>query len=453
MANTARLPWRELWNRLPLDNLPLGYLALKGWSAVFGESEFALRALSALCYAAAAVLAGLAAGRIAGAAAGIGAALLMASSDRLGLEHAATVRSYALLAFIAALALWQTVRLIDDASRVSRVRLALLCLTHLAGAFTHPTYVLLAASYSLGGLLAAPRQRLAAAAPLAAIAVYLALWAPVLIATVRLGTTRWMQAPSPHDLYNAGALIWGLRPAIVVAILAAGVIAVRRAALARLFSNPAARWVAFSTATAWALPVALSVWKPVFEASRTPLMLLPATCVAIAAVLARGSRVALAAGVLVCAAAATYRIGARPHVDPAPSRATIAALLSRTACGDVVIAPGVSATTAEYYFRRLGAPPCVQLVAFPRDAYDVFADWPGRLGNPAIRSRLEREADSVARGAAAGRRAIWLIGLSTWETREATAIVESALQQVAECGDPEPARGAFIDSVRRCRPR
>lgn len=453
MANTARLPWPELWARLPLDNLPLGYVALKSWSAAFGESEFALRALSALCYATAVFFTGLTAGRIENTAAGIGAAMLMASSDRIGLEYAATVRSYALLSAIASVALWQTVRLIEEAAPASRPRIAALCATHVAGAFTHPTYVLLAAGFAFAAIFVR-RKRAVVAVPLVAIAIYAIAWAPMVYATMRLSTTRWMQPPSPGDVYAAAALIWGLRPAAIVMALLVGVMVTRRTAVERFFSSAPARWGAAAALITWTLPLIVSVWKPVFEASRTPVMLLPATCVAIACVLARGGGTAvLAACVVVCATAATYRVSMRPRADPAPSRATLAALLSRTACGDVVIAPGVTATTAEYYFRRLDAPLCVRLVPFPRDVFDVFGDWSGRLRDPAVRSRLDAEADATAHAAAARRNAIWVLRLSTWETREATVMVETALQKVADCADPEPARGAFIDSVRRCQSR
>jgi hypothetical protein len=128
----------------------------------------------------------------------------------------------------------------------------------------------------------------------------------------------------------------------------------------------------------------------------------------------------------------------------------LASLLTRAQCDDAVIAPGVTATTAEYYFRRLHA--CIALVRFPRDPYDVFADWKDRLRDPAARQRLEREAAATA-DAVAQRHAIWLLRLTSWETREASTMIEDAVQRVATCEAPEAARGAFIDGVRRCTPR
>src|SRR5689334_1719041 len=144
MANTARLPWRDLWHVLPIDNLPFAYAALKAWTAVFGEAETALRGLSAVAYAAAAVMASVAARKAAGSGAAVAAGLFVAASDRVGLEMAATARPYALLACVAAAALLQSVTLLDDRALPPgslRRRGLLLGLTHLIGMLTHPVYI------------------------------------------------------------------------------------------------------------------------------------------------------------------------------------------------------------------------------------------------------------------------------------------------------------------------
>ena len=63
MANSVRLPWHELFLVFRTDNVPLSYVLLRGWTAVLGESELALRGLSIAAYCGAVVVVGLA-GRV-----------------------------------------------------------------------------------------------------------------------------------------------------------------------------------------------------------------------------------------------------------------------------------------------------------------------------------------------------------------------------------------------------
>jgi uncharacterized membrane protein len=452
MANTARLPWNQLWALLPIDNLPFGYVMLRWWSALFGESEIALRALSSTAYAIAVFCTGMAVRRISGVAAGLGAAILLASSDRIGLEYAATARPYALLACLSAAALWQTLALVD-ASTARTSRLVGVFATHLLGLFTHPTYVVVAVALSVAAaMIDTPRRRALVALPAAAVATYLVVWLPQLQATIALGTTRWMRPPTLADVRAAVELMWGWRPAVVMAT-ALGITLCWRAAGRCRPNGDRARLVIAGAAIAWVVAIGGSYVKPIFEASRTPMLLLPLTCTALAVVLESCGRAAVVIGcALVCLTAATVRMAARPGTDPAPSRQVLADVLTRAQCGDVVIAPGVTATTVEYYFRRLHAPPCIPLMAFPADLYDVFADWKGRLQNADTRNRLQREADATAH-TAAQQHAIWLLGLTSWETREASTMIDAAVERVAVCEPPVAARGAFIDSVRRCTPK
>jgi hypothetical protein len=450
MANTARLPWRQLWALLPIDNLPLGYVLLRLWTGIFGESEVALRSLSSVAYAIAVFCTGTATRRVAGDAAGLGAAILLASSDRVGLEYAATARSYALLSCLAAAALWQTLAWSQPAAPTTTRTIALSA-THLLGLFTHPTYVVVAAALAAAGTVTAGRSRRALAViPAAAVAAYLLVWLPQLRATIALGTTRWMEPPTFGDVRAAIELMWGARPALVLCAALALAIGWRGCAAPSSDRSGRTRLVIAGAIMGWALVIGASFAQPIFEASRTPMLLLPLTCSAVAVVLARCGGAVVIGCALVCATAATFRVAARPSADPSPSRQTLAGVLARAQCGDAVIAPGVTASTAEYYFRRLHAPACIQLLSFPADPYDVFADWKGRLQDPLARRRLEREAQATA--AVARHRAVWLIGLESWETREASTMIEAEVQRVAICQPPEAARGAFIDSIRHCIP-
>lgn len=452
MANAARLPWDQLWRQIfPIDNLPLGYLALKLWTAAFGESELALRSLSSIAYGGAVVFTGLAARRGGGNAAGLVAAALVAASDRMGLEYAATVRTYALASLISAAAVWQTIRILQIGDADPRLAGAALFVTHLIGAFTHPAYLLIALAFACASALIERHiWSVSVIAPIAAALSYMLVWAPVVRQTVALQTTFWMRTISFDDIRRACALLWGVGPGFMLAgaLMVALLKAPRPGAKLR---DSSARWFIAAALCAWLLPIVVSLWRPVFQWDRTPVMLLPVTCAAISIVLTRCAGTAGAiAFAIVCVGAAAHRIVRRPRTDPSPSRATLSSVLGQTSCGDTVIAAGLASTTVGYYFRRLHAPPCVRLLAFPADVRDLFANWSGRLRNPASRGKLELEAARTAQSAAGSQHVIWLIGVTTWETREATGMMQLALASVADCGPPEPAKGAFIDTVRRC---
>ncbi len=89
---------------------PLYYLALSAWRAIFGASEAALRALSAVCGALTALLAGLTLAQLGRARAGLIAAFLTACSP-FAVYYGQEARMYALLACCAALSTWGFARL------------------------------------------------------------------------------------------------------------------------------------------------------------------------------------------------------------------------------------------------------------------------------------------------------------------------------------------------------
>jgi hypothetical protein len=82
----------------------------------------------------------------------------------------------------------------------------------------------------------------------------------------------------------------------------------------------------------------------------------------------------------------------------------------------------------------------------------MFANWPVQLQDQSRVKTLEAEAAEVASAAARRSHSIWLLNLTGWETREATTMMETALQQVSSCQTRLPLRGAFFDGVLGCVP-
>lgn len=176
----AGLGWRPLLAALELDSGPPGYyLALELWMAVAGDSEAALRALSAL-FGAALVAAIYAAGRrLFGETVGLTAGLLTAVLPllvRLGQEaRGYTLLSLAGLGAMVGLALW-----IEEGRRRW---LALHAGSLLAALYTHNTAVFLFAAALTFAALAALRTgaRLRPFAGLAIATVGYLPWVPFLL--------------------------------------------------------------------------------------------------------------------------------------------------------------------------------------------------------------------------------------------------------------------------------
>jgi mannosyltransferase len=194
-GNTLRLIQRELPELLSAASRdihpPLYYLLLKAWSGLTGESEFALRAFSALsgvlsvacAYALGAVL----------FAPGVGmVAAFLTALNTFSIYYSQEARMYALLALLAALAMLCFVKWLDTRRPSLLIGMAL---CNAAGLYTHYAYPLnLAAQGALFALwFAARRERRALGAYLAANALTVALFLPQL--PIALGQlSSWSQA-------------------------------------------------------------------------------------------------------------------------------------------------------------------------------------------------------------------------------------------------------------------
>ena len=194
-GNTLRLIQRELPELLSAASRdihpPLYYLLLKAWSGLTGESEFALRAFSALSGVLSVACAYALGAALFASGVGMVAAFLTALNT-FSIYYSQEARMYALLALIAALAMLCFVKWLD-ARRPSLLIGMALC--NAAGLYTHYAYPLnLAAQGALFALWFAARcERRALGAYLAANALTVALFLPQL--PIALGQlSSWSQA-------------------------------------------------------------------------------------------------------------------------------------------------------------------------------------------------------------------------------------------------------------------
>ena len=383
MANTVRLPWHQLHVELQTDNVPLPYVVLKGWTRVFGEGEAALRSLSASrvrhgCgrHGPGGTSCGRGTGRHAGCA---------ASGDQPEDRPSARSDGAALRDLVPVCrARHGTVAcaLVRRSSEGVPPRLRhaiLLSLTHVLGLLTHPTYVFALAACTIASLSTTtrPGRQATVASAGIGVCVYLALWWPVLSATLASQATSWMPPPKAADLSNAYLLLWGTGPGALLGGVILGLALSNRPAFRANMQARELRWSIIAVAAAaWLVPFAISVWTPVFLPTRTPVLLLPMTAVAIAGVIGR-----LGSGLLVAAIASLVVAPVRAAVaglrggDPVPSRASIGTVVATAVCGDTLLASGLSYSVVDYDLRQLGTPSCLHSERFPA----TMLNWTGRL--------------------------------------------------------------------------
>lgn len=451
MANVVRGGWRDITPVFAGDNVPLGYALLWSWTRLFGESEFALRSLSMTAFAGAVFLTGLAARQAAGAAAGVVAAILAAASVNIGLTHASNARPYALLCCMAAAATWISLVIIrrPTNTRASALtRSGVLLVIHLLGLFTHPTYALFLTALILASLWVPRDARLSLlAAGVTAVAIYLVLWWPVLRGTFEAGATRWMASAAWLDVPYAGMLIWGTgRGAVLLGAVLVLALATPAAA-SRLFKAPVARWMLMTAMLGWLVPLAVSLWQPVFFPGRTPVLLLPATAAALSIVIVPlASRPALVALCAVVASGPLITLAGGFGIrDPTPTRSSVATVLERAACGDIVVAAGLSYDGVSFYLRQLDTRRCLLARPYPGDV---------RILNAATDTaeRLRERARTLAAELIGQRSAVWAFLATRGFGAEASEMLAAELRRTMACAEVMPLSGAAFNQVMACRP-
>lgn len=368
-ALSAQRPVSELLGDVwPHDNTPVTYLLLKLSTPLTGRSEMGLRLPFILAYTLAVVLAGLTTSRIAGDSGGLLAAVMVATSGRIGLLHAATVRPYALLCFLSALSAWQLVRVIKRPDPRQAIGLAVV---QIAGLLAHPTYVFVATAVLVAvvfGVEGRTARIRVAVTVLGAVLLYFAAWGPVLARTLQLPATAWMPPPAAAGLWNGYLLLWGNRTGFVLAGVLLAVVTMAEGDAIRSLRKDRTLWaITAGAVVALSAPWLASWVKPVFVVARTPILALPWLAIAIAVVVSRVAGRRLAAGLVIVFAAAALQFVSetRRAGDPAPTRTAVSAVLSRAQCGDVLITAGLSFAPVAYYLERLAAPPCVRMEPFP----------------------------------------------------------------------------------------
>lgn len=224
-VNISRLPLTQIPGALVIDGSPpLYYYLLHFWMLLFGQGDFAVRALSGLTSVCTLPLLWLA-GQRAGGRRAAWAALLLGASSPWAIYYATDTRMYSLMALEAVAFYLLSRRALEFPSRR---RLLAVTLVTAALMYTHYWDLYLVGTVALWALWRAWVERRtgrcpAPAYPKAAQKIVLAMvlggalwlpWSPVFLEQVLHTGTPWTSPPGPQDLLSVfgdfgGAGHWG----------------------------------------------------------------------------------------------------------------------------------------------------------------------------------------------------------------------------------------------------
>ena len=386
---TSSLPLIEQWNWAePVDigNPPLFFTLLTAWRHLYGDSEVALRALSALSSIATVPVVFLIARDVGGPALATFAGLLMALAP-FNVRYAQEARPYAFMSLAISIAMLAVVRLIhthrpaQSGSRGSlRWYAVLFGAANAAALLTHNTaifpvaglYVVVALAWTMRDGTSAPRLAMAAAVSLTVTIVLWSVWWPGVVTEFTfVKRDFWIPPPSVSHIVGSfypvyaghvvreefGPTSWEVG-AVAIATIFAGVIAA--SAFWRWRRDPInLSLMTVLTVLVPTLMIATSFWVPVLL-PRTALWLTIPSTIVVASGILQARPVALRKALVVVILGVNLYGLSNYHVHfQKEAWRNAAALVARDyRDGDVIVfCAGYLDIPFSYYFRDSGLRP------------------------------------------------------------------------------------------------
>jgi uncharacterized membrane protein len=385
------------------NNLPAYYFLLWGWMKWFGDSEVALRALSAVFYLGG-ILVAYRIGREVfedRRAARYGALFYLMSS--LAIRQAQNVRMYSLLGLVAGLSTLAFLRLLRD-DRSARAW-GLYIGVNALGMFTHVWF-----GFVLAGQLTAAFvwKRKLWSRVFGAILVsglpFALLWGPSFWMQLHNGATDWMRfglwfvGDAVLGFYGGAAGVFVYILAVVLAAMAG------RHAFARFADQDRVKNVAVVFLVSLLLPLAVSVVKPIYWPGRYMIIALPPLAVLLGGIYGRLAPrpIAVAICALFLAAGLWSHVRNRAQVPESTTaegqtdQATVKFLLAHAHPGDALVFTSLTRAAADYYLRRAGAAGKFIEISFPLENA-AHLGWSDPSAAVHGRSVLEAEASETTR--------------------------------------------------------
>lgn len=390
------------------NNLPGYYYLLSIWIRLFGDSEIALRSLSALFYLGGCWTAFAIGRRIAGTRAGWYSAFFYECSS-LAIKQAQNIRMYTMLGMLAGLSTLGMLRVIRDRAR-SWQAWALLIGADAAGIFTHAWFAFVLIAQFAAILLFERRQFWRFSAAVAASAVpFLVLWASRFVAQMHNGATDWMRWFQPSFLIFTPLEFYGPLAGLVLYMLAISSAGMAGRARCRRAMPGSGVWMMVVLfVISLAVPLAVSAYRPIYWPGRYTIIAVAPLAAAIGVVLSSllPRPILAVVGLLLLGVqlpAYFERLGVAPDGRSAAGQSdkrTAEFLIANAGPGDAVVFTSLTRAAADYYIKRAGAADRFVEINFPEEVASHLG-WENVKVPPERRPVLEAEASALAQRLAA----------------------------------------------------
>jgi hypothetical protein len=399
------------------NNFPLYFFLLSIWIRLFGDSEIALRVLSAIFYLAGGAAAFALGRRISSTSRGAWYSAFFYLSSPLAVLQAQNIRMYSLLGLLSALSTLFFIRLLFDDHQSQKTR-ALLVLVNAAGILTHVWFVFVLAAQLLA-VMVFERERLRAYLAGMAIAglPFLALWLRPFSNQLQNGATNWMAVYPVRLLVLAPLEFYGVYMALPYYFMAAyawtSAEGNKRAPLLQERKIPLLFLV---FAASMAFPLLVCFVRPIYYPGRYAIIALPPLAALLATVFSNlFPRVLLpllcfpllGLGVVSQVAHRNDVVNAETPIGQS-DRATAQFLLEHAAPGDALVFTSLTRPAADYYLRRAGALGRFVEVNFPKEneTHPSWEDAEAADRRSALEAEATATATRLAQIAASGRK-VW----------------------------------------------
>ncbi len=387
------------------NNLPAYYFLLSAWIRVFGDSEIALRALSAIFYLAGGGVAFALGQRVCLTRRGACYSAFFYLCSALSIRQAQNIRMYALLGMLAGLSSLAFIWLFFDEDQSWQTKTLFLAVNAL-GILTHVWFVFVLLA-QLAAVLVFKRRRLLAWVAGAAIAAlpFLGLWSLPFLDQLRNGATAWMTVFPARLLVYAPLEFYDF-PLVLVLYGTAGCAWVLAGAQKReqLLKERMIPLVFLLFAVSLGCPLLISLVRPIYFPGRYAVIALAPLAALLAGVLSAClPRIVLS---LLCflllAPAVANQIAHRNEVRESllptgqSDRTTAQFLLQHAAPGDAVVFTSLTRPAADYYFHRAEAGHRFIEINFPAETA-AHPGWIDLSVSPERQAALESEAAATTR--------------------------------------------------------
>ena len=441
------------------NNLPAYYILLRGWIAVFGDSEAASRLLSGLFY-------------VAASGAVFSAARLLTSSARTALycaffyamssqaiHQTQAIRAYSLLGLEAALSILLFLQMARR-EKARALECALWAIVNAVGCFTHIWFLFLVGAETMASVLVVPRKRLPSVFLWCAISlVPFLLWLPIVWAQSHNEATDWLPALPLLSIADTFFRFYGGVDFEIfgsVAFYLGCLVLLNRTGYKRLLEwcrDRQVRFLGLCFVLSLAVPLAVSAIKPIYFQDRYTIIALPALSLLLGMALSKfAPRLLLVIFCSLVVAAQMFSAvstrGEGSNRDRMSDRSTAKFIIETVPKGDVLAFTSLGRLPVDYYLRRGGCGECYRETTFPAEI-DTHPGWRSTRTDELRTESLRAEArDRVSGWQGSGAESVWLF--YGWDV-PISQIVKQELEGRFVFQEEIPLQGAFHNSILRYR--